>query len=274
MCGARTANLGIIRNLMDVARLMRTDPAVPFVLAALATCALFAPARAQVPTAPIGISPVEEPAVTAAQVQPAPALTLAQAVLLSPHEPSFRATAAETYAAGNWELQFLAGGYFRSSLGPAAPDFDYLPISVRVGYIWTPPPWEGSRWLGNLETLLELTAAPIASGPGNIVIGPSLILRRNIMSCPEQRCVPYIQAGAGIIYTDAGNDHTQGAVGQEMEFLLQAQLGWRTRLGRNWTFDIEAGYQHISNAGIATHNGGVNEFGASIGFTYSLPCRR
>ena len=257
---------------------MRTYPAVPFVLAALLICALLAPAQAQaqVRIAPAGISPVDELAASAAAREPAPAtsFTLAQALQLSPQEPSVRAIADETYAAGNWELQFLAGTYFRSSLGPAAPDFDYLPFSLRLGRMWTSPCWERTWVKGNFETLVELTVAPITSGPGNIVIGPSLIARHNILWCPEQRCVPYLQAGAGVIYTDAGNDHTQGAVGQEVEFLLQAQLGLRTRLNQNWTFDVEAGFHHISNAGIATHNGGVNNFGASIGFTYTLPCRR
>ena len=35
-----------------------------------------------------------------------------------------------------------------------------------------------------------------------------------------------------------------------------------------FSLDVEAGYQHISNAGIATRNGGLNTLGAGIGFTY------
>ena len=34
------------------------------------------------------------------------------------------------------------------------------------------------------------------------------------------------------------------------------------------SLDVEAGIQHISNAGLARHNGGINNMGGSVGFTY------
>lgn len=240
---------------------------------------LLGAAHGQVASVPLGIPAVERSAPKLASpvsplAEPATSFTLAQAVLQSPHEPSVCAFADETYAAGNWELQFLAGGYFKSSLGPKAPEFDYLPISVRLGRIWTAPHFEAPRLLAGLETLLELSAAPITSGPGSYFAGPSLLLRQNFLCRPGQRWIPYIQGGAGIAFTDAGDDRTQRAVGQNMEFLLQAQLGLRARLNQNWTFDVEVGLQHISNAGLADRNGGINAVGAAIGFTYTLPCRR
>ncbi len=37
------------------------------------------------------------------------------------------------------------------------------------------------------------------------------------------------------------------------------------------SLDIEGGLQHISNAGLANRNLGVNAFGGSIGLTYYFP---
>ena len=36
----------------------------------------------------------------------------------------------------------------------------------------------------------------------------------------------------------------------------------------NLSLDVEGGFQHISNAGLSTHNGGINCLGAAIGLTY------
>lgn len=240
---------------------------------------LLGPAHAEVAGVPAAVSAADAPAAKQASTEtastpPATTFTLAEAVLLSPHESPDRVIVDDAYAAGNWELQFLAGGYFKSSLGPKGPHFNYLPMGVRLGRICTPPIWESSWMFGGIETLVELTAAPIISGPGSILGGPSLVLRRHFACRPDQCLVPYIQGGAGIVFTDAGDDHNQGAIGQDMEFLLQAQIGLRARLSENWTFDVEGGFQHISNAGLADRNGGINAFGAAIGFTYTLPCRR
>jgi Lipid A 3-O-deacylase (PagL) len=259
---------------------MRNYPAVAYILVAVAAAVLTEPALAQAPSTPLKTSlvgeSVSEPAATeSASAPPTSSFTLAQAVLLSPNEPAVRAIAEEMCEPGHWHLQMLAGAYFKSTLGPNGPAFDYLPITIRLGRACTTPQWDRPWWArGNFEALVEVSAAPIATGPGSIVVGSSLLLRRNLLCRPDQHCVPYFQAGAGIVYTDASHDLTQREIGQEMEFLLQLQFGIRTRLSPNWTFDIEGGFQHISNAGLADRNGGVNAFGASVGFTYTLPCRR
>jgi hypothetical protein len=62
----------------------------------------------------------------------------------------------------------------------------------------------------------------------------------------------------------------QELIGQEFEFLLRAELGLRCWLTESLSFDVEGGFQHISNAGIAVRNGGINNLGFSVGFTYSF----
>jgi hypothetical protein len=39
-------------------------------------------------------------------------------------------------------------------------------------------------------------------------------------------------------------------------------------LAKNWSFDAEFMYHHISNASLADRNIGVNSFGGFVGFTY------
>lgn len=179
----------------------------------------------------------------------------------------------EVFARKQLSFQFLAGAYFSTGLGPETPEFNYLPVAFRFGCMLNDPRHDGTCLRGNWEVLLEGIVAPIVSGFGDILTGPSLLLRYNFIQ-PEARLVPYLQAGIGVVYTDAADAPNQRAIGQEVEFLLQAALGVRCFLGDNWTLDVEAGFQHISNADLADANGGINDFGASIGLTYFFPRRR
>ena len=53
-------------------------------------------------------------------------------------------------------------------------------------------------------------------------------------------------------------------------FLLQVAVGVRFQVTEQWSLDVEAGLQHISNAGLARRNGGINNAGVTVGFTYTF----
>lgn len=178
-----------------------------------------------------------------------------------------------------FSLQFLAGFYPSSDLGPGAPfgstldnDFDYAPLSVRLGYRINDPSPSGGWLRGSAEVLAELMVAPVTNGYADLVIGPSLLLRYNFVQ-PGARVHPYIQAGAGLVFSDAYEAEGQDAFGQAVEFLLQTQVGLRWLLNESWSVDFEAGFQHISNAGLADRNAGINNFGGSVGLTWYFPER-
>ena len=58
------------------------------------------------------------------------------------------------------------------------------------------------------------------------------------------------------------------------ELEAHAQIGLRYFISDNWSLDIEGGYQHISNAGMASRNAGVNAgLGGQRGVTYHFPGR-
>lgn len=176
-------------------------------------------------------------------------------------------------------FQLLAGHYFSNELGPNAPfgtlrdqTFHYATVSLRYGYMLTAPRPSGALWSGAPELLFDFTIAPVTDGYADIVVGPSVLLRYNFTGS-DASLVPYLQAGAGLVYSDAHQAEGQDAIGQPIEFLLQAQAGLRWRISPHCSLDLEAGWQHISNAGLAERNGGLNNLGGSIGFTYVFPAR-
>ncbi|HEY4284028.1 MAG TPA: acyloxyacyl hydrolase [Chthoniobacterales bacterium] len=174
-------------------------------------------------------------------------------------------------------LQVMGGFYFPSGIGPGAPlgstvdpNLHWAPIDLRVGYLLTSPSERKSLFRGVSEILLDVTVAPVTKGYADIITGPSLLLRYNFVQ-PNARLVPYVQGGAGLVYSDGYKAQGQDALGEAVEFLLQCQGGLRCILSDKCSLDFEFGYQHISNANFGTHNAGLNNVGGSIGFTYYLP---
>src|SRR5581483_10920172 len=173
-------------------------------------------------------------------------------------------------------LQILGGTYYRSSIGPGAQgfieragrpdkyDFDYFIGNIRLGcQPWMSP--EGmARWVDHWEFLLDLNV-------GHVFHGPSAIVRYNFGRGTV--LVPYLQGAVGIVYNDAYKDKTQALIGQAMEFFLAVEGGIRWRMTECLSLDVEGGLQHISNAGLADRNGGLNTLGGSVGFTYNFGCK-
>lgn len=165
-------------------------------------------------------------------------------------------------------LQVVTGPMFASSVvGPDIPDFNYWLTNVRLGWMFTSPEQDGGFWNGNWEALLELSNSIIYDGFGDYVFGLSGLIRYNFAD-RESRFIPYLQAGFGLVYSDAYEDLSQGAIGQAVNFMPQAGVGFRYLVGKSWSLDAEALFQHISNAGMDERNDGVNAFGACIGISY------
>jgi opacity protein-like surface antigen len=102
------------------------------------------------------------------------------------------------------------------------------------------------------------------------VTGPAALLRYNFVQ-PEARLIPYVQGGAGIAWNDAYRNQHQIAIGEAVEFTLQAGVGVHYLLSKNWAVGAEADFYHISNAGLARRNAGINAVGGSVGVTYYFP---
>jgi hypothetical protein len=176
------------------------------------------------------------------------------------------------FAAGTTSTQFLAGAYFSSRPGPRIPSFDYVPVSVRFGWMLDDPAdhWWGR---GNFECVCDTTGAAIISDYGHWFAGQSYLLRFNFVE-PGSTIVPYNQLGAGWVLNDAYRDKTQSAIGAFFEFYLHYEVGVHCFVAPNLSLDVEGGIQHISNGNTAGRNLGVNAFGGAVGFTYYFPAGR
>ncbi len=202
-------------------------------------------------------------------------VTLAQAdraAVAAEPVSSRRASGAGFADQARFDFQLVSGPlFFPVGIGPDDESFRTFPIDLRLGWWMTPP--LGSGWLrGRFEGIFEVSVAPVFEGAGSIVVGPSLLWRYNFVQ-PGASLVPYFQIGAGVVYNDAYQDRTQQAIGRAVEFSLQASVGTRFFLSSRVSLDAELQYHHISNAGLARRNQGVNALGGLIGFSYFWDAR-
>jgi hypothetical protein len=204
--------------------------------------------------------------------EPAPASTDPQKLYEAPwpSETSKPPNPPDPFAPGNITFEALSGYYARTHLGAHGPALNYLPEAVRVG-LMVGLPWDDCLpWQSRCELLLEANFSPIITSYGSYLVGPNAIARYNFLS-PHGILVPYIQGGAGFVFNDAWQDRMQGQVGEAFEFLLRAEVGTRVKLSDCLYLNVEGGFQHISNAGMASRNGGINDVGVSVGFTWFFP---
>jgi lipid A 3-O-deacylase len=167
-----------------------------------------------------------------------------------------------------FSAQFVAGALF----GPVSwvndhPTLNYVQTNLRLGWMATNPKESKYVGRGNLELLFELTNSVVYKGFGNYFRGFTVLGRYNLF-LSNPKLVPYFQIGAGVVVTDADKDLSQTAIGQSIEFNPQTSLGLHYFIGRDWSLDAEAMYHHVSNAGLAKRNGGVNAVGGFVGVTY------
>ena len=171
---------------------------------------------------------------------------------------------------GKLDLQVADGAVYSLQYSCVRrPNIYYTVTAVHLGYMVDSPHRGGTFLRGNDEFLLEAVGGAIFQGPGNALGGLSILYRRNFLA-PGARLVPYLNLGAGGVYSDAYHDQVQKALGSRFEFDLQASVGLRCRLARRWTVDGEFAYRHLSNAHLADRNLGTNAIGGLLGVSYAF----
>jgi hypothetical protein len=170
-------------------------------------------------------------------------------------------------------LEFMTGAMFSPcGLGPHEPVYNYQQNNVRLGWMLVSPddkenPFRDTPFRGNFEALFETTGSYVWETFGTYMVGITGIVRYNFVQ-PGWIVVPYIQGGAGVIYTNARNWANQEAIGGNWEFTPQFAGGLKFLIDDNFSFNIEGALQHISNANTSARNEGVNAYGGFAGFTY------
>jgi len=169
---------------------------------------------------------------------------------------------------GRWSIEYQTGLMFSPVLvHEDLPSFNFWQTNIRMGRMLTSPSKKRNILRGNVEALLEITSSSIIEGKGSFIFGIGPVVRYNLIR-PTWRLIPYIQAGGGICYTDA---YYYEAIGQGFNFTLQLGMGLKYLITKNWSFDMETRYYHLSNAGMDKRNKGINAIGATIGLTYYFP---
>lgn len=179
-----------------------------------------------------------------------------------------KSEAKQLFAEDRISLQFMSGALF-SPIGVGKGDdvFNYIPFNIRLGWMLNDPSPDDHFLRGNFEAILELSTSYIFNGGGDIMIGPTALIRYNFVQ-PDWKFIPYVQVGVGAVYTNAYEDNDQEGIGQALEFTPQGSAGFRYLISENWSIDAEFIFHHISNAEMADRNDGVNAMGGLIGFTY------
>jgi hypothetical protein len=159
---------------------------------------------------------------------------------------------------GARELQFWAGGGHTVSGGRG--NTGVFSAGVRYGWILTDPHLPGFL-RGRFEYAVDAVPVFLAFQPTNTAYGAGfnpLGLKWNFQR--HGRISPYLELTGGVLFTN--HDLPTGT--NTVNFMDQAALGMHI-LGEKRNISIELRYMHISNAGLATPNPGINTLQVRLG---------
>jgi Lipid A 3-O-deacylase (PagL) len=163
---------------------------------------------------------------------------------------------------GQWDLIVTDGFYSMAAWKPRSPLYSFNETDLQLGYML--PVWGNSFYRGNFEGLADLFFWESTREHAGFLGGGALGIHYNFVQ-PGWRIVPYIGGSLGLSGNDLWVQHSQRIIGGPFEFVLQANIGARYFVSRNWGFMIEGGYQHVSNNDIYSRNVGVNQTGGRFG---------
>ncbi len=161
---------------------------------------------------------------------------------------------------GAWELGlWTAGGH---SVSGGTADTSVWNAGVRVGKVLTAE--HGSGFLrGNLEYAVDFIPAYLLVFPSQTSYAGGFdpfILKWNFTN--GRKVAPYLEFGGGVLLSL--DDVPPGA--NNVNFMPQASFGVQVFTREKRAVSLAAKYVHISNAGLATPNPGINTIQFCIGY--------
>jgi lipid A 3-O-deacylase len=159
---------------------------------------------------------------------------------------------------GGHEVQVWTGGGY--SVPGGTSHTGVWNAGLRYGWILTRP--HGPGFLnGRFEYALDAVPAFVVFQPANTAFGAGfnpLNLKWNFAT--RGHIVPYLELSGGALFTN--HDVPTGT--NSVNFTSSAALGAHIlRNSLNWS--VEARYMHISNAGLADRNSGINTVQVRLG---------
>lgn len=166
--------------------------------------------------------------------------------------------AQEAPEKGGNEVQIWAGG--GHSVAGGRGNTGVFDAGLRYGWILTGPHLPGFL-RGRFEYALDAVPVFLAFQPTNTAYGAGfdpLGLKWNFVR--HGRISPYLELTGGVLFTN----HDVPVGTNPVNFMDQAALGMHI-LGAKHNVSLELRYLHISNAGLATPNPGVNTVQVRLG---------
>jgi lipid A 3-O-deacylase len=167
--------------------------------------------------------------------------------------------AQEAPEKGGHEVQIWFGGGHSVSGGTRNTSV----VNGGLRYGWVLTALHGPGFLkGNFEYTVDAVPLFLVFQPANTAYGFGLNplgLKWNFV--PRGSIVPYFELGGGTLFST----HNIPTGTSSTNFTTTAALGFH-HIGHKITWSLDARYMHISNAGLATPNPGINTFQVRIGF--------
>jgi lipid A 3-O-deacylase len=161
---------------------------------------------------------------------------------------------------GAWELGLWAAGGHSASGGRS--DAGVWDAGVRVGRVLTGE--HGSGWLrGNLEYAVDFIPAYMLVFPSRTSYAGGLdpfVLKWTFTG--SRKVAPYLELGGGVLIS---LDNVPPGT-SNVNFTPQASFGVQIFTREKRAVSLAARYVHISNAGLAAPNPGLNTLQFSIGY--------
>ena len=162
-----------------------------------------------------------------------------------------------------WELGwwFVGGGF---SVPGGTKDTKAFNTALRVGKVLTDD--HGGGFLrGNFEWSADVIPFYALVLPAKTAYGGGfnpVNLKWNFSSSP--RTVPYVELGGGVLFTNTEVPAGTSAV----NFLTHATAGFQFFYGKREALTVTTRYEHISNAGLAVPNPGINTVQFQLGLNW------
>ena len=176
--------------------------------------------------------------------------------------PASAVSSATGLVRGMQEWGLLAGGGFAHHIWGGRADRQFLAFGARMGRVLSQTVGTG-LFRGNFEVALDVIPVFVMFQEQTTYAFSFTLLFRHYLA-PERRLRPYVSFGAGTLIST--RDIPPGTT--RLNFTPQAGLGLAYFVKPRLAYLTEYRIHHISNAGLASPNPGVNssylQFGVSI----------
>lgn len=159
---------------------------------------------------------------------------------------------------GGNEVEIWAGG--GHSVPGGTSNTGAFNAGLRYGWILTDPHLPGPL-RGRFEYAVDAVPVFLVFQPANTAYGigfDAFALKWNFVQ--RRRFSPFLELTGGVLFTD----HNFPTRTNTVNFMDQAAFGTHI-LGEKYNWSVELRYMHISNAGLATPNPGVNTVQVRLG---------